>query len=769
MFKKRLKGLLAMVLAGSIATTALPLSASATISENISVVGRGTVNPSDITPTDGVYGFAQPSDSYNAVSGYLGSNNLWAIYGDITGGGSESGSLIKTATGDKLAKELNDLHTNPSGTQYSNVEINYKHKVLVTTANPETTNLDVSDAEVVDSFPYIVNFSDYSFEPINDQLREATWTVWYGMESGGYVYPGYATKSGNPTTITAGSPSIDVREDIVKGLYTAPDSFSRGVTIIQLNSYKTFNIPVKNVFDEPEKDEEGNDFKISITQGSNGSGNIDGGKKFYLCYGNEVQGDAVSTNDELWNKIVTLAGNMRDSFNDEQLFLLRYAEVTVRSNGEDKGYFTSREYYNYLKSGTPNNDAIKYAFIDAKPKSIWSVEVPFYEKRYSADQGHIDDAIKACLRGNPKANSINFIEQTTIDVTGTTPTEGGNISTNNIEILKDDDSPKTISELLAELAALKQPASGKKYDLNGWQLWSASLGGSGYLTDFHKIEFNTSGVTGVSADMFNKAGSNKYPVIYFPQVDNTPSNPGSSGGSSSRPEPSYDPDKPTIDGEEKDWDDVAREIGKFSEGETKTIYLGRDKTIPADVIKAIKDSKAVITFKINSAFSWTVDGSKLTDGDIHDYDFSIEVITATGVEILRGDVGVGFKIGDISDGATLNINFKKEHAQKFANLYKMVDGELVFVDNVKIDENGAAIGLEVTEAGEYVVMLGKMSDRPGDMDNDGIMNAKDSLAILKDFLGMESGANPLVSDMNGDSFINAKDALIIVKKSVGIE
>lgn len=757
MFKKRLKGLLAMLLAGSIATTAMPLSVSATISGNISVVGDGSIVPSNIA-----------DDLYDLCSGKLYAENLWAIYGEESG--SESGPLIKTATGDKLVEELTNLNT--SDTQYSNIKINYKHKVLVTTDDPATTDLIVPNT-FVDSFPdsvYSVDFGTYGFEPIYNKLQEATLTVWYGEISSGKINAGTATQSGEPYLIPEDSESIDVPMDIVKGLYSSSDRFDYGVTIIQLNSYKTFDIPVLNAFGGQEMN--GDTPKtIAITQGSTGF--IDDEKPFYLCYGNEVQGDTVSAKDELWNKIVTLAGNKGDSFNDEQLFLLRYAQVTVRGNGEDKGVFTSGEYYNYLKSDTTNNDAIKYAFIDANPKSIWSVVVPINGKRYSADKEHIDEAIRDCLRENPKANFIKFEEQTTINVTGTTPIEGGTISPDNKispQILNDDGSPKTISELLEKLAEEKPADSGKKYDLNGWQLWSASLGGSGFLTDLQKIEFNTSGVTGVSADMFNKAGYDKYPVIYFPQVDNTPSNPGgSSGGFSSRPEPSYDPNKPTIDGEEKDWDDVAREIGKFSEGETKTIYLGRDKTIPADVIKAIKDSKAIITFRISTAFNWTVDGSKLTDGDIHDYDFSIEVITATGVEILRGDVGVGFKIGDISDGATLNINFKEGHAQEFANLYMKVDGKLVFVDNVIIDENGAAIGLEVNKSGEYVVMLGKFSDRPGDMDNDGILNAKDSLAVLKDFLGLESGTNPLVSDVNNDGFINAKDALIILKKFLGIE
>ena len=99
----------------------------------------------------------------------------------------------------------------------------------------------------------------------------------------------------------------------------------------------------------------------------------------------------------------------------------------------------------------------------------------------------------------------------------------------------------------------------------------------------------------------------------------------------------------------------------------------------------------------------------------------------------------------------------------------MVDDKLVFVDNVKIDDNGAAVGLEVSEKGKYVVMLGNFSDRPGDMDNDGILNSKDALAIIKNYLEIEIGNNPLVADLNGDGYINAKDALIVLKKYLGIE
>ena len=240
----------------------------------------------------------------------------------------------------------------------------------------------------------------------------------------------------------------------------------------------------------------------------------------------------------------------------------------------------------------------------------------------------------------------------------------------------------------------------------------------------------------------------------------TPSRP-----SRPKPEPV---DNPIIGGEEKSWNSVAKEISALSEGEETTIDLNGATKVPADVIKAIKDSKAVVTFKAASAFGWTIDGSKLTDSDIADIDFEINLITATGTETLRGTVGTGFAIDSITDKAALSISFKQNHAGKFANLYKIVDEKLVFADNVRIDENGEANGLTVYEKGEYVVMLGEMSDRPGDMNSDGILNAKDALAVLKHSSKLEQGKNPAVSDVNGDGLINAKDALFILKKAAGI-
>ncbi|MGN1107831.1 MAG: hypothetical protein ACI4RK_00495, partial [Oscillospiraceae bacterium] len=109
MFKKRLKGLLAMVLAGSISLTALPLSASATIDGNISVVGGfgGTIDPSELP---------------GCLPPYVDENNLWAIY-------SSDGN--STCTGDQIGATLQGYRD--SGTSYSEMKVRYFHDIFFTT------------------------------------------------------------------------------------------------------------------------------------------------------------------------------------------------------------------------------------------------------------------------------------------------------------------------------------------------------------------------------------------------------------------------------------------------------------------------------------------------------------------------------------------------------------------------------------------------------------------------------------------------------------
>jgi len=72
------------------------------------------------------------------------------------------------------------------------------------------------------------------------------------------------------------------------------------------------------------------------------------------------------------------------------------------------------------------------------------------------------------------------------------------------------------------------------------------------------------------------------------------------------------------------------------------------------------------------------------------------------------------------------------------------------------------------EAGEYTVMLCKYSDRPGDINNDGILNIADALSLLRYSVGLEKGENLQMGDFNGDGRIDLADALAVLRWSVGL-
>ena len=268
---------------------------------------------------------------------------------------------------------------------------------------------------------------------------------------------------------------------------------------------------------------------------------------------------------------------------------------------------------------------------------------------------------------------------------------------------------------------------------------------------------------------FNIAEDEKY--IYTVQngilTVRKKSSGGSSGGGGSRPSTPTESSNPSIGGSSKSWSDVAADLGKLTNGSETTITLNGNTTVPVDVIKAIDDRQLKVTFVVDSAKSWKTDGAEITTPAYAD--LSILTTSKLKTDTLRGISGLQFTMNNTNIPTDLMIAFKKEHEGKFANLYKVVDGKLVFVTCAMLGEDGKVILPDVTEKGDYVVMLCEFSDRLGDMDNDGILNAKDSLAVIKNFLEIEKGANPLVADMNSDGYVNSKDALIILKKFLGIE
>ena len=251
--------------------------------------------------------------------------------------------------------------------------------------------------------------------------------------------------------------------------------------------------------------------------------------------------------------------------------------------------------------------------------------------------------------------------------------------------------------------------------------------------------------------------------VINPRKPSGGSGTGGSSGASTRPGGKTEI-LPAINGVQKSWSDIAADLEKQNGG-SAVISLNGESTVPADVIRAIANGRIKAELVIDSVKSWIIDGSKITAAAAAN--FSVLQGNADKSP-LRGVSGADLKVTDPGVPADLKLSFRKELVGQFANVYKLVDKKLVFHGCIKIDAHGSAVISGANTSGEYVVMVCEFSDLPGDMNNDGVLNAMDAAAILKDIVGIAKGANPMMGDLNGDGIVNALDASVILKRVVGI-
>ena len=218
--------------------------------------------------------------------------------------------------------------------------------------------------------------------------------------------------------------------------------------------------------------------------------------------------------------------------------------------------------------------------------------------------------------------------------------------------------------------------------------------------------------------------------------------------------------KPEFNGKETTWSDIAVGIAKMANGSEITIELNGNYDVPVDVIKAIADRDVKATFVADSKSSWYVDGGKIVTPAAAD--LSVLTIASLNTSALRGEAGTKFRIDGTNIPTELKLTYAKKNAGKFANLYKKDGDKLVFVDNAKIGADGIVM-LDAAIAGDYVAMICEFSDRKGDTTNDGVVNALDAAAVLRDVVALENAANPEMCDYNGDGNVNALDASAILK------
>lgn len=243
------------------------------------------------------------------------------------------------------------------------------------------------------------------------------------------------------------------------------------------------------------------------------------------------------------------------------------------------------------------------------------------------------------------------------------------------------------------------------------------------------------------------------------------SSSGSSGGSSRPSSAKTEETKPAFNGKETSWADIAGSIAKLAEGGTVTISLNGNYTVPAEVMKAVADKKIKAVFVVDSLKSWVINGSQIKNAAAVDLTLIQTQKLKTGG--LAGTEGVQFTVSSADIPAGIAVSFKANFAGRFANLYKSVDGKLVFMGCAKLDSTGKATVPGIDGKGGYAVMLSELSALPGDMNNDGILNALDASEILKYAVGISAGANLAAADLNGDGTVNASDAAAVLRMAVG--
>lgn len=243
------------------------------------------------------------------------------------------------------------------------------------------------------------------------------------------------------------------------------------------------------------------------------------------------------------------------------------------------------------------------------------------------------------------------------------------------------------------------------------------------------------------------------------------SSSGSSGGSSRPSSAKTEETKPAFNGKETSWADIAGSIARLAEGGAVTISLNGNYTVPAEVMKQIADKKIKATFVVDSVKSWVIDGAQIKNAASTDLTLIPTRKLKTGG--LAGTEGVQFTVSSADIPAGIAVCFKADFAGRFANLYKSVDGKLVFMGCAKLDSTGKATVPGIDGKGGYAVMLSELSALPGDMNNDGILNALDASEILKYAVGISAGANLAAADLNGDGTVNASDAAAVLRMAVG--
>ena len=282
----------------------------------------------------------------------------------------------------------------------------------------------------------------------------------------------------------------------------------------------------------------------------------------------------------------------------------------------------------------------------------------------------------------------------------------------------------------------------------GYLIKSVKLGGTGISGNNGKFVFSIGSDCTLDVEFGKKASGGSH------------SGGSHSGGSAGRHNSVDTELNPSLNGSSKSWTDIAADLDKNTSGGSVPISLNGTSAIPAEVIRSIMNKKLKAEFIIDSTKSWIIDGDKLTSASEADLRVLDRVSDTSG---LRGVCVIDVRVNKTGVPAALRLKLNKEHAGKFANIYRISGGKREYLLSVKIGADGSVDITGAESGGEYIVMVHALSSQSGDSNNDGILNAFDASAILKYAVGLGGVDNPEMADINGDGVIDAMDARDILK------
>lgn len=583
-----------MLLAGSIATTAIPLSASAAISGNITIKG-GDLNGQNIAPSEiGESSFTAGVLHDNTT--YLTENNLWAVYSRWLKEDWSSGDIGVTVSGDKLAEKLNEYHQIDSSTNYSDTLIRYKHDLAFTTMDISNDTLEIKNADLIskteDIFPYDIN--DVLGEITVDPLKEITsWTAWYNRDSGNYLddynYAGNCDKiNATPNPITEKISADIVEKVYIANNYTAKDAINYGKTIIQLNTaYKTFEIPVYDGWG-------GNTTKkISVTETNADTAlkNTDGtalkGKYVLIHNGTEYNnsGNYIKNKDDLWSVIATIP-----NFDVSKAKLVRYVYYDTPG-----GSFTSLDLLNHTtKAG------ITYLNERKDSGSIWKLYCsatgpagyPIYPNKFVYGDS-FDDEIKEFLN-EYDCDMVTLSNKNILHITATDPSTQVDLTGKYITVNTDKQYPVKVSDLAAKLTAEISPTAGMKYNKDEWELWPCYTSTGNITMDRKATVADPTEDIGITHYELALEQHRNDLLVYFPQIAIAPAVTVTAPAAGASPSSSFNTTD-TVGGYSVDsvkWYDGDTELSAgatFARGKSYTVKV----TLKADTNLSFTDSTPV--------------------------------------------------------------------------------------------------------------------------------------------------------------------------------